>query len=222
MQWLTDKGTQRIDETIARLRVQLKDSERLKLKDISLWQIDKWRNARLKAGIKPATINRATADLKSALARAVEWGLVDSHPLAKLKPFKTDKRPKVRYLLLNDEDTRLMDALARRDERIKAKREKANQWRRERGYKELRNLRACRFADHLAPMVIVSLNTGLRRGELFSLKWDNVDLPGRMLTVVGETAKSQQTRHVPLNDAVFGALVAWRNQTESQVWCFRA
>lgn len=69
-------------------------------------------------------------------------------------------------------------------------------------------------------MVLISLNTGLRRGELFNLTWDNVNLPRRTLTVTGETSKSKQTRHLPLNDAAFAALTAWRNQINGQSLVF--
>ncbi|MGI8739964.1 MAG: tyrosine-type recombinase/integrase [Gammaproteobacteria bacterium] len=199
--------------TSARLRKHFGELDKLKLNDLTCWHIDKHRSVRLKAGIRPGTINRDVAELKSALTKAVQWHHIKAHPLAELRPLKTDRSAKVRYLT-PDERTRLLHALAARDAKIKSERERANTWRRERGYAELRDLHAYRFADHLEPMVLVSLNTGLRRGDLFSLQWENVNLPGRTLTVTGETSKSKQTRHVPLNDAAFAALVAWRNQTE--------
>lgn len=207
------------EETVARLHRHFHELEKLKLADMTCWHLDKHRSARIKAGIRPGTINRDVAELSSALTKAVEWKHMKVHPLAELKPLKVDKKAKVRYLS-PDEHKNLLDALTRRDERIKVEREHANQWRRVRGYKELRGLRECRFADHLEPMVSVSLNTGLRRSELFNLTWNNINLPGRTLTVSGETAKSKQTRHVPLNDAAFASLVAWRNQTESRVLVF--
>jgi integrase len=54
------------------------------------------------------------------------------------------------------------------------------------------------FGDHLTPAVLLSMNTGLRRGELLALRWESIDFSRRILTVEGGTAKSRQTRHVPL------------------------
>ncbi len=51
----------------------------------------------------------------------------------------------------------------------------------------------------LQGIVVVALNTGLRKGELLSLTWG--DVAGGSITVHGSRAKSGQTRHVPLNDS---------------------
>jgi integrase len=62
-------------------------------------------------------------------------------------------------------------------------------------------------------MVLVSLNTGLRYGELTALEWPSIDFPARVLTVVGKTAKGAKTRHVPLNDEALDVLTRWKKQT---------
>jgi integrase len=71
------------------------------------------------------------------------------------------------------------------------------------------------FIDHLQPMVLSALNTGCRRGELFNLKWSDLDFTSRMLTVIGKTAKSLQTRHIPLNDEAFHTIQTWYQQRKN-------
>jgi integrase len=89
-------------------------------------------------------------------------------------------------------------------------RESANAWRQERDRSLLPPL-PC-FGDHLTPAVLLSMNTGLRRGELLKLRWTSIDFDRRLLTVEGANAKSRQTRHVPLNDEAVSLLQRWREQ----------
>jgi len=65
----------------------------------------------------------------------------------------------------------------------------------------------------LKTLVVVALNTGLRRGELWNLQWADVDLRRGILTVHGKGAKSGQTRHVPLNEIAIQAFKDFRKRT---------
>ena len=182
-----------------------------KLGDITAWQIEKWRTKKMKEGTKPATINRDLGTLQAALNRAVEWGYLDANPLAKMKRTKTDDLGRPRFLS-EDEEIRLRDALDAREERHREARESANAWRKERDYPLMPDLRALPFVDHLKPIVLLALNTGLRRGELFNLAWGDVALDRALLTVRGSGAKSGKTRHVPLNSEALGILTAWKGK----------
>lgn len=64
--------------------------------------------------------------------------------------------------------------------------------------------------QYLVAMVRVSLNTGLRRGELFGLTWQNVDIRRGVITVEGATSKRTTTRHVPINATTKAALTDWQ------------
>src|SRR5882724_1912521 len=63
---------------------------------------------------------------------------------------------------------------------------------------ELRLLTACddRWRRHLRPIVICALDTGMRRGEILSLKWSDVDFEERVLTIrafnITKTMKERQ------------------------------
>jgi integrase len=181
------------------------------MKAITPWIMEKWRVEQRKNKKAVTSINRSVAALKAALSKAVEWGILDAHPLAKLKPLKADNNGKIRYLTIAEEK-RLREALDRREARIRAERASANEWRSKRGYASLPTLWDWAYADHLKPMVLLSINTGLRRGELFKLTWDNVSFHTKTLTVEGSTAKSGKTRHVPMNAEVLEILRKWKAQ----------
>jgi integrase len=67
-------------------------------------------------------------------------------------------------------------------------------------------------------MVVLSLNTGLRRGEVFSLTWNSVNFQTKTLTE-GATAKSGQTQPMPLNDEALNALTQRAIKPKGKDWC---
>jgi integrase len=159
-----------------------------------------------------ATAARDLASLSSALSKATEWKLIETQPIAGFRQRETQPRTIVRYLSASEE-TRLRDALLARDARLISARDSANAWRTARGMPTMPSKQGLRFADHLSPVVCLALNTGLRRGELLSLTWRDVDLDARMLTVRAANAKSGKQRHVPLNTEAFSVMTAWAAQS---------
>jgi len=201
---------------VDRVRYAFPDFLKLPLTSITAAAVDRWRadrrsKHRRKTGVKDrpvagSTINRDLAALQATLSRAVEWGDLERNPLTRMKRATEDESAIVRYLS-DDEETRLRDALAPRDADRRRARDSANAWRHERGYASWPDLGV--FTDHLTPLVLLALNTGLRRGELFQLRWRDVQLKSRLLTVRGAGAKSGQTRHLPLNSEAARILEQW-------------
>src|SRR5262249_24820718 len=146
---------------------------------------------------------------KACLAKAVEWGVIAEHPLRTVKRAKGDDDSRVRYLSPAEEKS-LREALVKRDAALKKSRASGNAWREARARELLPAFGRDDFADPLHPLVLLAMNTGLRRGELFSLTWSAVDMHRRMLTVRADTAKSGRTRHVPLNAEAIDTLKRWR------------
>jgi integrase len=71
-----------------------------------------------------------------------------------------------------------------------------------------RLLAACRKSrnPYLAAIVIIALNTGMRKAEILELTWERVDLSTSRLTLY--KTKSGKPRGVPVNRAVYDVLVA--------------
>lgn len=191
-----------------------------KLHEITPWLIEKWRTKRRKADRAVTTINRDIAGLRAALGKAVEWGLLDENPLKPVKPLKTDKAGIVRFLT-KAEEKRLRDALTARDRRLIQARVSGNEWREKRGYKAMAAISGP-YGDYMTPLVLLSMNAGIRRAEALGLTWDNVNLKSRQLTVIGATAKSSNTRHIPLNQEATDVLKVWCDQTSKTGLVFPA
>lgn len=181
--------------------------------------LEQIRTGWMQAGNKASTVNRKMGSISGVFSRAVEWEYIDTHPLAKLKQLKVDSKGVIRYLAA-DETKRLHDALDARQNEMRAERESANTWRTDRHREPLPSLLQLPFTDHLKPMVLVSLNTGMRRGELFDLKWSAVNFDTKTITVAGATTKTSDTRHIPMNKETVGVLEAWKKQVSESPYVF--
>lgn len=185
------------------------------ISQISSIEIMKWQKQYKGA---PSGANRILTDLQGVLTKAVKSGLIDKSPMTGVKKLREDKNQKIRYLT-HAEEARLMHAIDTREGKRREER--------------LRYIKHCEsrssrktlpphgtFTDHVKPLVITALNTGLRRGELFSLRLSAIDFDARLLTVDGGGTKSGQTRQIPLNDDVFSTLKTWIQETKNKGYVF--
>ena len=57
---------------------------------------------------------------------------------------------------------------------------------------------------HLKPIVITALNTGMRKGEILNLKWENVDIKHGFILL--EITKNGDRREIPINNTLRATL----------------
>jgi len=74
-------------------------------------------------------------------------------------------------------------------------------------------------SEHLKPVLKIALHTGMRRGEILSLRWDDVDFEVRMIKVV--RTKSGKVRFIPINEVLFNELKRLRSTSSGSglVFC---
>jgi len=174
---------------------------------ITVERVEAWKWRRLNAGRSAATVLRDLFTLSSVPRHAVNAGELTENPVRRVAKPRIDRRGKVRFLD-HAEESRLRDALMKRDLEMQNRRAAANDRRQTRHERALPAL--MHFGNHLTPAVLLSMNTGLRRGEVLKLRWGSVDFNRHLLTVEGRNAKNHQTRHVPLNEEALSVLRRWR------------
>jgi integrase len=139
--------------------------------------------ATLRVTRKIATVNRELAKLRRMLNIAQREGWIRSNPFAAGESL----------ISLADESKR---------ERILTREE------------ERRLLSACSGPRaHLRPIVIAAIDTGMRRGELLSLRWRDVDFEHDLISIQAFNTKTMRERQVSLTARLSQELTALYEQS---------
>jgi len=211
-----------------KLRVIHKDFGHLlnvNMEDVSPSMINAYKSKSNKIGLKPSTISTRVATLKAILALASNpnkgMQVIDANPLQGYSAKdnnKSDHAKPARFLSKGEEQS-LRLALDKRQENQREERLNHIDWCSNRGLDKPEPL-IYAFTDHLKPIVLLALNTGMRKGEILSLEWSEVDLTRRIVSVLGDKSKSGQSRSIPLNDEANKVLRGWREQTSGNRYVF--
>lgn len=73
-------------------------------------------------------------------------------------------------------------------------------------------------SPHIRPIIVVALQTGMRRGELLNLQWKDVDFKNKLISI--RHSKSGKPRKVPMNQIVYQELISLRLQNPSSEYVF--
>jgi len=185
-----------------------------KLDEITVEDLDKWRTRRLADNKAASTVNRQINALRSVFALAEKWGRVEVNPLKGFGKLKEPSKGRVRYLS-ESEEKRLRASLRDRDALKREKRKSNNRDLKIRGGVLLDDYSGSKYVDYLEPSVLLSMNTGLRRGELMQLTWKDVSRSS--IHVRAEVTKSGSERHIPLNKEAREIVSRWRKQSKGEM-----
>lgn len=68
-------------------------------------------------------------------------------------------------------------------------------------------------APHLKPIIITALNTGMRKGEILTLTWGDIDFDNNLITIKHSVSKSKKKRKIPINTALRKILLEQKLKT---------
>ncbi|HMU33601.1 MAG TPA: site-specific integrase [Pyrinomonadaceae bacterium] len=133
-----------------------------------------------------STVNRGLAILKHLLIEAHDVELIAKNVTRGSKAIDADAEKARTRILTDAEEIRLL-ASCSGTRTINYKR----------GDK---TVRANVVADnpYLKAMILLALDSGLRRGEILKLEWQDINFDACMITILGTHTKTQRTRPVPL------------------------
>jgi len=69
-------------------------------------------------------------------------------------------------------------------------------------------------ADHIKPIVVMALNTGMRKGEILHLQWGDIDFKNRILHI--RQTKNNEHKTIPINDTLLNCLLGLSPQLSNQ------
>ena len=163
-------------------------------------------------GVSFETINRDETALRAMLKYYVtQVPRLAVHPLAGLALEEVDSSTKNVRAFTEAEETNIWKAAEAREEKRRQERASGNAWREKRGRTLLPSLEN-RYTDVLLPAMKIARLTGLRRGEMFSLDWEHVDLHTKEITLEREKAKDFEQRTIPLSKEAVAVLRVWKMQ----------
>jgi len=73
---------------------------------------------------------------------------------------------------------------------------------------------------HMLPVMTTAFMTGMRRGEIETLQWEDVDLESRAIKVKAENNKSGRDKEIPVNDILFPVLVELKEKANGNSCVF--
>lgn len=149
--------------------------------------------------VKLSTVNRGLAILKHLLIEAHDAGLIAKNVTKGSKAIDADAETARTRTLTDAEEMRLL-ASCTGTRSVSYKRKG-------------KDVKATVDADnpHLKAVIFLGLDSGMRRGEILTLEWTDIDFDAGIIKILGTHTKTQRTRSVPMTNRTKAELLALAN-----------
>jgi integrase len=176
----TKAGKEAVTSDDSRYKHHLKDRfDDKRLDEISPFDLERMKSEMGKAGISPKTISHCLGLLRAMYNRASDWNLYEGpNPVKKIK-MPVIQNARDRFLSIKEADLLLKEL--RRNPRYK---------------KEHRDLEDPKLHD----ITLLSLHSGARASEIFTLKVQDIDFESGLMTL--RDTKNTETRYAPMTASV--------------------
>lgn len=183
-----------------------------------IWRLDqgdrRGRKGKLDAiernPVSISSVNRALVILKHLLIEAHDVGLIAKNVTKGSKAIDADAESARTRTLTDAEEKRLL-AACKGERETEFERTRRKNCKDRPGEKETLTANSKVDNPHLKAVIMLGLDSGLRRGEILSLDWNNIDFEQGIITLLGTNTKTQRTRFVPLTARTRAELSALEN-----------
>jgi len=236
LQWAkTNKKPSSWNRELSTTRRLDKEFEGKILQEITTWQIEKWKAKRKEAIKKPdAVIGSCNKKGRDSVEKEI-WFVEFTSPRGpkgrrrletkeEAESYLKRLQSPVRPATLNRELSLLKHMFTKAIEWGKCKENPAKKVKKLKGeVKRVRYLMpgevqtlllSC--SDHLKPIVTVAVHTGMRKGEILSLKWEQVNFEQGIITLLD--TKNNERRDIPMDETVKTTLKGLEGKSE-HVFC---
>lgn len=177
------------------------------LTDYKLWRL-KTKSERKKQPVRISTVNRELATMRKVMRFAYGKGWILKDIFFNAKVIEASGEVERTRILTKEEESRLL-------ENCQGERE-IDYERKWKGKEQ--KIKATVSVDnpHLKAMIILALDSGMRRGEIFKLRWQDIDFDNNLIRIVGTHTKTERERIAPLSQRAKDELEKLKEITQGE------
>ena len=181
---------------------KIRNISRESIRDYKAWRLRQHvptKEGTEKRKVSVATLNRELATLRSMLFFAIGEHWLSENPFFKSRLISTKNETARERILSKTEEGRLLAACS-------------GTWsvpytRTRRGKEESLTKTVTIDNKHLYAMIMIAIDSGMRRGEILQLRWTDIDFDNNRILIRSDTTKTGQGRTTILSDRAKSALL---------------